>query len=107
MNDGEASRVFVGDDAEILNTPSWVDVQIKQIKLKDNLSKILSNIVIIILIQHRTFDYPMLCNLSANLGLNIACYKWNNVDIFSRAPEYRVPYRVPREYHFSINYNNL
>ena len=25
--------------------------------------------------QHRTFDYPMLCNLSANLGLNIACYK--------------------------------
>jgi hypothetical protein len=35
MNDGEASRVFVGDDAEILNTPSWVDVQIKQIKLKD------------------------------------------------------------------------
>ena len=36
MNDGEASRVFVGDDAEILNTPSWVDVQIKQIKLKSN-----------------------------------------------------------------------
>ena len=36
MNDGEASRVFVGDDAEILNNPSWVDVQIKQIKLKDN-----------------------------------------------------------------------
>jgi hypothetical protein len=34
MNDGEASRVFVGDDAEILNNPSWVDVQIKQIKLK-------------------------------------------------------------------------
>ncbi|WP_408071509.1 hypothetical protein [Butyrivibrio sp. JL13D10] len=34
MNDGEASRVFVGDDAEILNTPSWVDVQIKQIKLE-------------------------------------------------------------------------
>jgi hypothetical protein len=32
MNDGEASRVFVGDDAEILNTPSLVDVQIKQIK---------------------------------------------------------------------------
>ena len=29
MNDGEASRVFVGDDAEILNTPSWVDVQIR------------------------------------------------------------------------------
>ena len=36
MNAGEASRVFVDDDAEILNTPSWVDVQIKQIKLKDN-----------------------------------------------------------------------
>ena len=26
--------------------------------------------------KHRTFDYPMLCNLSANLGLNIACYKY-------------------------------
>jgi len=42
MNDGEASRVFVGDDAEILNTPSWVDVQIKQIKLKYNNIQFLS-----------------------------------------------------------------
>jgi len=45
MNDGEASRVFVGDDAEILNTPSWVDVQIKQIKLKDNLSTISASLI--------------------------------------------------------------
>jgi len=43
MNDGEASRVFVGDDAEILNTPSWVDVQIKQIKLEYNMH---SNIIL-------------------------------------------------------------
>jgi hypothetical protein len=44
MNDGEASRVFVGDDAEILNNPSWVDVQIKQIKLQDKIA-ILCSIV--------------------------------------------------------------
>jgi hypothetical protein len=40
--------------------------------------------------QHQIIKYPMLHNLSANLGLNIACYKWNNVDIFL-SPKYGVP----------------
>ena len=40
-----------------------------------NIFSFLANRCVGIKKQHRTFDYPMLCNLSANLGLNIACYK--------------------------------
>lgn len=32
MNDREASKVFLGDDAELVNNPSWTDVQRKNLQ---------------------------------------------------------------------------
>ena len=70
MNDGEASRVFVGDDAEILNTPSWVDVQIKQIRLKYNLPlkiSIYQNkhfFVLLLILTHYSFIFLLIIPLS-------------------------------------------
>ena len=44
-----------------------------------NIFSFLANRCVGIKKQHRTFDYPMLCNLSANLGLNIACYTFRKI----------------------------